>query len=379
MIYMIAGEASGDLLGAGLMESISEATSGNVSFHGVGGQMMQGQGMKSLFPMQDLSVMGIAEVVPQIPKLLKRIRQTVDHIIEQQPDVVVTIDSPDFCFRVVKALKKRGYRKPCVHYVAPSVWAWRPNRARKVAQFLDHILCLLPFEPPYFERYSLPATYIGHSAVEGGAVDGNAKRFRKSFDVSSSDTLLALLPGSRQGEIKRHLDLFMKTAMQVEKKYQELTCVIPTLPHFKAQIEETLKTYPIKSIVVDSEQDKYDSFAAANLALAASGTVTLELALANTPTVVSYRMSPLTSLIARYVVKTKYVSLVNLILDKPAVPELLLNNARVETLSEALLSILNRRDVSKAQLESFKALKEQAALGGLMPSQVAAQVVLDLV
>lgn len=168
-VFLIAGEPSGDTLGASLMEGLSEKLNGNVEYAGVGGQGMAAAGLESLFPMEDLSVMGVFEVLPRLPLLLRRIRETASQVERLQPDVLVTIDSPDFCFRVIKKLKARACKVPVVHYVAPSVWAWRPGRAKKVACILDHLLCLLPFEPPYFEREGLRATFVGHPVVAGGA------------------------------------------------------------------------------------------------------------------------------------------------------------------------------------------------------------------
>jgi lipid-A-disaccharide synthase len=358
---------------------MNDMTGQGIRFAGIGGETMQKAGLKSLFPMNELSVMGVFEVLPKVPHLLKRIRQTIDDIIEKQPDVILTVDSPDFCFRVIKGLKKRGYAKPCVHYVAPSVWAWRPKRAAYVAQFLDHLFCLLPFEPPYFEAHGLDTTYVGHSAVEGGAMHAQASRFRKKYDIPSSQTILTLLPGSREGEINRHLDLFLDTAQDVQKRYQKMQVVIPTLSQFKDGIKEKLEARKIQGLVIDSAEDKYDAFAASAVALAASGTVTLELALTNTPTVVSYKMSPLTAFLAKRLVKLEYVSLVNLILQRKVVPEHLLENARVGTLSDSLIQILDGNG-AKHQKSAFSELREVLrADDEITPSMIAAQKLLQMI
>lgn len=379
VVFIIAGEASGDLLGGRLMQSLKNMTAGEVEIHGVGGTTMQDEGLKSLFPMEDLSVMGLSEVVPQIPKILKRKRQTVNQIISLQPDVVITIDAPDFCFRVVKDLKARDFTKPCVHYVAPSVWAWRPGRAKKIADLVDHLLCLLPFEPPYFERHGLPTTYVGHSVVEGGVLDGDGQRFRQQHGISSAETVLTLLPGSRNGELDRHLDLFLETAKAAEKYCGACVCVLPTLPHFRARLEDAVAKHQLKSVIVDTTAEKYDAFAASNAALAASGTVTLELAVANVPTVVAYRMAPITSFIAKRVVKTKYVSLVNVIMDQPVVPEHLLDQARVDILLESVVTLLTKQDAARRQKQAFVLLREKLNYDAdITPSQIAAESILKL-
>ncbi|MDA0998848.1 MAG: lipid-A-disaccharide synthase, partial [Proteobacteria bacterium] len=206
LVYLIAGEPSGDALGAKLMTALRAETGGGVEFAGVGGAMMTAEGLTTLFPMSDLTVMGIAEVLPNILTILSRIRQTAADVAARRADVVVTIDAPDFCFRVAKRLKGKGI--PLVHYVAPSVWAWRPGRARKIAALVDHVLCLLPFEPPYFQRVGLTATFVGHSILESGAGSGDGTGFRSRHGIPPSAPLLAVLPGSRGSEITRLLTAF---------------------------------------------------------------------------------------------------------------------------------------------------------------------------
>jgi lipid-A-disaccharide synthase len=379
VIFIIAGEASGDLLGGRLMKALKSMTGGDVEIHGIGGELMQAEGLKSIFPMEDLSVMGLAEVVPQIPKILRRKRETVTEIISLQPDAVITIDAPDFCFRVVKALKKRGFQKPCIHYVAPSVWAWRPGRAKKIASIVDHLLCFLPFEPPYFEQHGLPTTYVGHSVVEGRVLDGDGIRFRKEHGIPSSDTILTLLPGSRKGELDRHVELFAETAKAVQKYCPSCVFVLPTLPHFKDRLKKAMRDHKLKAVVVDTESEKYDAFAASDAALAASGTVTLELAVADVPTVVAYRMSPITSFIAKRLVKGSYASLANIIMEQAVVPEYLLEQARVDTLSDAILRLLTVSEAAGKQKQAFAVLRDKLNYGAdVTPSEIAAQTILKL-
>ncbi|MBU6475282.1 MAG: lipid-A-disaccharide synthase, partial [Alphaproteobacteria bacterium] len=237
-IFLIAGEASGDFLGASLMRALRAKCPEGVEFAGIGGNLMREAGLESLFPMEELSVMGLAEVLPRLFKILRRIKQTATAIAQSKPDAVVTIDSPDFCFRVVKKVKAKDAATPCIHYVAPSVWAWRPGRAKKVARFLDHILTLLPFEPPYFEAHDLAATFVGHPIVEKLSSRGDGDRFRKKYDIDAAQKILCLLPGSRMSELSRLLERFTKATDIVLRDRPDLLVVVPTLPHLKARIQD---------------------------------------------------------------------------------------------------------------------------------------------
>ncbi|MCK4945246.1 MAG: lipid-A-disaccharide synthase, partial [Alphaproteobacteria bacterium] len=226
-IFLIAGEASGDFLGAGLMRSLKEEHP-DTEFFGVGGNLMTEAGLTSSFPMKEISIMGIAEVLPKLIHILARIRQMSSEILKTKPDVVVTIDSPDFCFRVVKKVKSKTKSIPCVHYVAPSVWAWRPRRAKKVSQFLDHILTLLPFEPPYFEKHGLESTFVGHPVVERLSRRGNGEIFLQKHGIRGTQPILCLLPGSRMSEISRLLKKFCETATIVLQRRPDTVIVVPT-------------------------------------------------------------------------------------------------------------------------------------------------------
>lgn len=377
-IFLIAGEASGDLLGARLMSSLKKQ-SGNINFSGVGGQNMKAEGLISIFPMEDLSVMGIAEVLPKLSLLLARISETVEKILADQPDVVVSIDAPDFCFRVAKKLKKRGYKGKIVHYVAPSVWAWRPGRAKKVAGFLDHLLCLLPFEPPYFEEHGLPATYIGHSVVESNIIKASSQNFRSLYDVPDDKRIILVLPGSRQGELARHLDLFLQTAETLSVMHPNLVFVMPTLSHLKQQIETAAAKRAVSVIVTDNEMAKYNAFAAADFALAASGTVALELAYANVPSIICYKVNWITGVIANMLVKTDYVSLPNIILGEEVMPELLQKNATIENLVNMSDCFLTNETFLKAQQQKFDLMRAKIQSAGKTPSEKAADVILELI
>lgn len=378
-IFLIAGEASGDSLGASLMRAL-KGIRPDVQFSGIGGLLMKEEGLNSLFPMSELSVMGLAEILPKLWHILSRIRQTVREIIRVKPDVVVTIDSPDFCFRVVKRLKAVTKSIPCIHYVAPSVWAWRPGRARKVAKFLDHILTLLPFEPRYFEVHGLAATFVGHPIVERAAQRGDGARFRHKYGIRPSQPIFCLLPGSRMSEVSRLIGNFGAVAEIVLRYSPDTVIVIPTLPHLKKYIEKFFTGKGINPILIDGQEDKFDCFLASAVALAASGTVSLELAVTDTPHIIAYRVSPVTAWLARRLVKTPYVNLVNILLSRQAVPELLQERCEPELMSRELLKLLEKKDARIAQLTDFREALIKVGLGDTeSPSQRAAQVILSVI
>lgn len=378
-IFLIAGEASGDSLGAALMQSL-KGMHPDVKFSGIGGRLMEEEGLNSLFPMSELSVMGLAEVLPRLWHILSRIRQTVREILRARPDVVVTIDSPDFCFRVVKRLKAATKSIPCVHYVAPTVWAWRPGRARKVAQFLDHILTLLPFEPRYFEVHGLGATFVGHPIVERAAQRGDGARFRRKHGIRPSQPILCVLPGSRMSELSRLIGTFGEVADIILRNNPDTVIVIPTLPHLKTYIEKFFTGKGINPIVIDRQEDKFDCFSASAVALAASGTVSLELAITDTPHVIGYKVSPLTAWLVRYLVKTPYVNLVNILLRRQVVPELLQERCEPEMISRELLRLLEKKDARVAQLTDFREALIKVGLGDTeSPSQKAAAAILSVI
>lgn len=374
-VYLIAGEPSGDALGGRLMQGLqSLAGDASVRFSGVGGPLMSTAGLDSLFPMDELAVMGLSEVLPRLPNILKRIRETEVDIRAKKPDVIVTIDAPDFCFRVAKRL--RGFEVPIVHYVAPSVWAWRPGRARKVARLVDHVMCLLPFEPPYFEKAGVAATFVGHSILESGAGLGKGDAFRNRHGIGTDEKVLLVLPGSRMGEVSRLIDLFGETVRRTMATTGPCRIVIPTVAGVAAIVRQ--KTAQWENVVVlEGDVEKYDAFAAADAALAASGTVSLELAMAGVPSLIAYRLSPLTGFIAKKLIRVKYASIINLILDKPAVPEFLQENCTVERLTPALIALLQSDTERQRQSGDIAVALAALKAGDDAPSMAAAKVVMQ--
>ena len=375
-LMLVAGESSGDALGAALMRALQELAGGGVRFTGVGGPQMEERGLKSLFPMHELSLMGIAEVLPKVPQLRRRLREVEDHALASGPDAVVTIDSPGFNFRLGKRLKGQGLT--LIHYVAPSVWAWKPARARKVAQFLDHLLTLLPFEPQYFEVEGLRSTFVGHSVLEGGAAKGNGVGFRVRHNLSAADPVVCVLPGSRGSETSRLLRPFGDAMRRVAAEVPKVTAVVPAVPHLREQIEAAVKGWGVAAIVVDGAE-KYDAMAASNVALAASGTVALELALAKVPTVIAYRMHPLTWMMVRRMAKTPWVNLVNVLLQRSVVPELLQYDCTPERLAAEVLALLRHPVQRAAQIEAAVEAMAMLTPPGGSPSRAAAQAVLDVI
>ena len=377
LVFLIAGEPSGDLLGARLMDAMKRKANGSIRFAGIGGERMIAEGLETLFPLHELSLMGIAELLPKLPNLIRRLKQTAAEIRHTRPDVVVTIDAPDFCFRIAKRLKGSGI--PFVHYVAPTVWAWRPKRARKIAAFLDHLLALLPFEPPYFEREGLPCTFVGHPIVEGGAASGDGARFRAAHGIATADRLLTVLPGSRRSEISRLLPDFRETIRLLAPRYPGLVIAVPTVPHVRDSVASEISSWPVRTILVEGDQDKYDAFAASEAALAASGTVALELALARLPAVIAYRMHPVTIGLYRRFIRVKYANLVNIMLDRMLVPELLQENCTPEKLDAAVTKLLDDPEARREQREGVAEVARWLGLGGPPPSERAADVVLAVV
>jgi lipid-A-disaccharide synthase len=310
--------------------------------------------------------------------LLKRINETADAVERLKPAVLLTIDAPDFCFRVIKKLKSRGCEVPVVHFVAPSVWAWRAGRAAKVAKFLDHLLCLLPFEPPYFEREGLKATFVGHPVVTSAIGNGDGPSFRARHNIAPDAPVLCVLAGSRSGEVGRLLSVFGEAVGKLAPQFLGLHIVTPAVAHLEAQIRAVISTWPAPTTVVGAKE-KADAFAASDVALAASGTVALELAMASLPNVITYKVHALTAFLARRMLKTRYANLINIILDREAVPELIQENCTADNLAREVARLYDNegaRDAQKAA--AFEALK-QLGWGGPPPGERAADVVLSYI
>ncbi|HCI48921.1 MAG TPA: lipid-A-disaccharide synthase [Holosporales bacterium] len=373
-VVLVAGEPSGDFLGAQLMKALKKKTD-FIEFFGIGGYLMEKEGIRSFFPLSDLSIMGIFENWRQTLKAWKRLKETKNLIVGINPDLVVTMDFPGFNFRLGKGLRKRLKETPLIHYVAPTVWAWRPGRAKKVSKFLTHLLTLFPFEPPYFKKYKLPTTFVGHPVVELGFDEGSKQRFMKRYEISKEETLLTILPGSRIVELKHHLDIFQKTVDMISTRIPRLKVVIPTLPDLEGYLKSHWSS-SVPMILVTEIQEKKDAYAASSMAIAASGTIALELAQANLPMIIAYKVSPVSAWIIRASVQVKYCCMVNILLRKYIVPEFLQKDCTPTKLCLEALKILKNPQKRQQQLEAFARVNELLRPATMTPSEKAASVVL---
>ncbi|MGE5506063.1 MAG: lipid-A-disaccharide synthase [Actinomycetota bacterium] len=378
LIYVIAGEPSGDLLGGRLMGALKRRDP-SIRFAGIGGEAMRAQGLESLFPMAELSVMGLVEVLPRIPNILRRVDQTLADIARLNPDAVVTIDSWGFTGRIQKGLKKAGARAARIHYVAPMVWAWKPNRTKKLAAVLDLLLALLPNEPPWFEKDGLRTLHVGHPVVESGAETGDGAGFRARHGLDADTQLVCVLPGSRTSETGRLLPVFAETLALLKDSHPGLVAVVPTVETVADKVTAAAATWAVPAIVLRGTAEKYDAFAACNAALAASGTVALELALAGLPAVIAYKVSKVSAFVAtRFLgLKLKFATLVNIIMDRAVMPELLQDDCRPDRLAAAVARLLDDGQVRAIQVGDAREAMRRMGWGGQSPSERAAAAVLD--
>lgn len=370
-VFIIAGEVSGDKLGGALMAGLK--TLATPTFDGVGGALMQEQGLQSRFPMDELSVMGLAEILPKYRALKARIHQMAEAVIAEKPDVLITIDSPDFCLRVAKQVKART-NIPTIHYVAPTVWAWRAGRAAKMAKHIDHVLALFPFEPPYMTEAGMTCDFVGHPVVaEPVATDAEAQAFRDKHDVRGP--LVLALPGSRRGEVTRLSARFGAVLGQVAKRHPDATFVVPCAAPVMALVREQTTQWPVTPLLVPAQATatKRAAFKAADVALAASGTVSLELAANATPMVIAYDMSPLSRMIISRMLRVDTVTLVNLVSDTRVVPEFIGNACQPDAIARSLLQTL---DNPAAQNAAMALTMDRLGRGGEAPGLRAARSVL---
>jgi lipid-A-disaccharide synthase len=379
LFWLVAGEPSGDAIGASLMQALRERLGGAVRFAGIGGERMAAEGLTSLLPIRDLAIMGMLEVLPRARRILRWIETTAREIERLHPAAVVTIDSSGFCFRLGERLRRNPGPPPIIHYVAPMVWVWRGHRARSAARAADHLLTLLPFEPPYFEAVGLPATYVGHPVIESGADRGQAVAFRERHGLAEDALVISVLPGSRRTEVARLLPVFEATMRQIHLAYPSLVVLVPTVETVADQVEAALRAWPMRTILVRGRTEKYDGFAASKAALAASGTVSLELAMAKVPMVIAYKGWPPTIWLLRRLTKVPYATLVNILLKREAIPELLQDDCRPDLLVPALRQLIEDAPAAAAQRNAFaQALSLIGSLGD-RPSLKAADCILALV
>ncbi|MEJ0076712.1 MAG: lipid-A-disaccharide synthase [Alphaproteobacteria bacterium] len=373
-LFLVAAEESGDALGGALMGALC-AQRADISFTGVGGRAMQDHGLKTLFDTADLSIIGAAAIPAKLPLIFRRIRETAGAVIAAKPDALIIIDSPDFTHRVARAVRKAAPNVSIINYAPPTVWAWRPWRARAMRRYVDEILAILPFEPAAFARLDGPhCTYVGHPLAERiGSLRPNPDEERGRM---SGPPLLLVLPGSRASEIRRLAGIFGAAVAQLAKQAGPLDVVLPTLPHIAGQVAAATADWPVRPRIVVTPEEKHAAFRAARAALAASGTVTLELALAQVPTVAAYRIPLWEGAVFRLMAHIDTVILANLVLGENVVPEFLQRDCTPDRLAAALLPLLRESPERRHQIEAFARLDQVMDLAGEPPSTRAAQAVL---
>ncbi|WAC26170.1 lipid-A-disaccharide synthase [Ancylobacter sp. SL191] len=375
-VFLVAGEESGDILAAGLMAALRARVSG-ARFRGVGGGRMQALGLASLFPMDDITAMGFAQVIAGLPRILRRLRATVDAIVAAPPDVLVLVDAPDFTHRVAHRVRRKLPHLPIVKYVAPTVWVWREGRAKAMAPDIDRVLAVLPFEPQVMADLGGPPTiYVGHPLI--GMLDHLRPNAEEARLRASDRPVMLVLPGSRRAELARLGTVFGDVLGRLHQKLPHVDFVLPTLPKRLAEVEAMVADWPVKPRIVVDEADKHAAFRVARAALAASGTVTLELALAGIPTVAAYKVPWLEGRIAPHFIKVDTAILPNLILKEKAVPEYLQWHIDPPAMADQLVRLIEGGPERDAQVAAFARLDVVMGLDGARPGERAAQAVLDL-
>lgn len=383
-VHLIAGEASGDRLGAPLIRALREelAAQGRaLEIRGVGGELMQAEGLRSLFPYDDLAVMGLLEVLPRLGTILGRMRETAADVAAFAPDVLLTIDSPGFALRVAKQAKAARPDLVTVHYVAPSVWAWKPDRARKMSAYVDHVLALLPFEPPYMTAEGMTCDFVGHPASRLPRPSAEAQAALRASIGATARPLICVLPGSRRGEVSRLSAPFGETLAQLKRHVPDLVAVLPAAAGVAEMAKALAADWKVEAHVLDprgmdpaeAEARKFAAMAASDVALAASGTVTLELAAMGVPQVIGYRLNPITAMIARRLLKIDTANLVNLLLGEKAIPEYIQRFLVPETVASTLADLLRPGPAREAQVAAADRALAMLGRDGLPPSTRAAR------
>jgi lipid-A-disaccharide synthase len=376
-VFVLAGEPSGDMLGGRLIQALREQAGDRLEFFGVGGPRMAERGLVSLFPMEELSLIGFTEVLPHLPHLALRLGHTAGEIRRRRPALALTIDSPGFALRLQRRLA--GLPLLRLHYVAPQVWAWRQERAARLAGDVDHLLALLPFEPPFFERHGLACSFVGHPIIEDAGRRGDGERFRRRYEVPPDAPLICLLPGSRRSEVIQHLPLLGDAATMLWRRFARTRLVLPTLPQLVPLVKKMAARWQLPVIVLEDRAERFDAYAASWLAIAASGTVSLEAALAGLPMITIYRTGPVTAWLARRLIKVPHVNLVNLILGRPAVPELLQEDCHPERIAATATRLLEDDELRGNQRAALaEAVARLRTSDDRTPSQHAAARVLEI-
>lgn len=376
--YLIAGEPSGDSLGARLMQAIRKQDFG-AQFFGIGGDSMQEQGLTSQFNISELAVMGLAEVVPSIPKILRRIKETVEHIQQVKPDVIITIDSWSFSARIHKKIRASRLGIPQVHYVAPQVWAWKKKRARTMYKYIDLLLTLFPNEPRYFTPYHLDAEFVGHPVIESVIVNGEQDKgkFKQKYGIKGK--LMLVLPGSRHNEVERLLPDFLEVVKLMHSKYDDIDYVIPTVSTVAEHVKRLVIESGLPIRVIEGEDERRLAFQDADVAIAASGTVALELAIVKVPHIIAYKVPKLTEWLAKRFLHIQFVNLSNILLGREIVPELLQQDCNPSNILQYVERFLNQQPPYNRQMEGFEQVRQLLGMGEQTPSDNVAEAILKLI
>jgi len=378
-ICLVAGEPSGDQLGAKLIAAMRAKTKDGLTFSGVGGEAMAAEGFPSLFPLSDVAVMGPLAILARLPRIVSRVHETKRAVLEADPDALVILDSPEFTHPIAKRVRRARPEIPILDYVSPSVWAWRPGRARKMRCYIDQVLALLPFEPAAHERLGgPPCSYVGHPLIERAdwiaSLDPDALASR--LKLAAGKPVVAVLPGSRRSEVSRLMAPFGAALARVIERAGPLQVIVPAVDSVRAPIEEGSRDWPVRPHIVRGETEKFQAFRLARAALAASGTVTLELALAGTPMVVAYRIEPLSAMVIRHMIKAQSAVLPNLILEENVFPEFIQEKCTPERLADALVPLIKGGKERERQLAGLEGLARRMRLESGSPSERAAEIVL---
>ncbi|MCT4552175.1 MAG: lipid-A-disaccharide synthase [Alphaproteobacteria bacterium] len=376
-IFIIAGEASGDILASSIMEKIIDKKK-DVAFVGMGGEEMQKvSGFKSIIDIKDFSVMGFVEVLKRYRTLKRKIDFVVDEIVKAKPDVIMSVDAPSLAKAIILRAKKRGVTVPCVHIVAPQVWAWRPKRAKKYAKVFDEILCFFKFEEPFFTKYGGKIKAIGHPAIE--RYKGDHSAFTNKYKFVRGKKIIALIPGSREAEIDVMLPVLKEVSERLRDKYNNCSFFMPLVESTEDKVRSIVETWDAKPAFVKGSKDRYDMFARSNLAICASGTVSLELAIRNVPTVACYKVSKLTHFIIKRFISIKYFSLVNILSDEMIIPELFQDELTADNVFNEACKVLDDKDYKKKYTKKIKPSIDMLKAGAGMPSTKAATEVLKYI
>lgn len=374
LIYIVAGEQSGDVLGARLIAALRAARP-ELEFAGIGGPRMREQGVTSLFDLSELAVMGLLEVLPKILRLRRLLHDAAADVAARRPAVLVTIDSPGFTLRLLKMVGP-GVKR--AHYVAPQVWAWREGRVKHFPGLWDRLLCLLPFEPAFFAKHGLPAVFVGHPVLESGADRGDGARFRAAHGIAPEAPVLVLMPGSRRSEVGRLLPVLGEALGLLARDIPGLVAVVPVASAVAESVRTGAAAWAVRPIVVSGIDEKHDAFAAAGAALTKSGTSTLELALAGVPMVVTYRVNRLTAMIARRLIKVRFAAMVNLLAGRELVPELIQEDCTPEKLAAAMGALLADPAAAMRQRDALREVVASLRPAAGLPSEAAAAEVLGV-